>query len=178
MDIIASEILRLDRVVKTFLDFTRPVEMKTSEIAVDALVSDVVELARPQAQAVGVSISSALNAAGATMVADSDLMKQAALNIVVNAIEAMPQGGELRFESSIAGEEAEIRISDSGCGIPAEKRDKIFQLYFTTKKKGSGIGLAMTFRIVQLHNGRIDFSSEPGKGTTFVLRFPMEASSQ
>ena len=178
MDIIASEILRLDRVVKTFLDFTRPVEMKTSEVAVDALVSEVVELARPQAQAVGISISAALNAAGATMVADSDLLKQAALNIVVNAIEAMPQGGELRFESALSGDEAEIRISDSGCGIPADKREKIFQLYFTTKKKGSGIGLAMTFRIVQLHNGRIDFSSEPGKGTTFVLRFPMEASSQ
>ena len=90
----------------------------------------------------------------------------------------MPQGGELRFESSIGGDEAEIRISDSGGGIPPEKRDKIFQLYFTTKKKGSGIGLAMTFRIVQLHNGKIDFFSEPGKGTTFILRFPLEGSAQ
>ena len=85
-----------------------------------------------------------LHAPGATMVVDSDLLKQATLNIVVNAIEAMPQGGELRFESSVEGEEVEIRISDSGAGIPPEKREKIFQLYFTTKKKGSGIGLAMT----------------------------------
>jgi hypothetical protein len=75
------------------------------------------------------------------------------------------------------GEEAEIRISDSGAGIPPEKRDKIFQLYFTTKNKGSGIGLAMTFRIVQLHNGKIEFVSEPGKGTTFILRFPLEGST-
>jgi signal transduction histidine kinase len=178
MEIIASEILRLDRVVKTFLDFTRPVEMKTAEVPVDTLVSEVVEIARPQAHAAGVTISADLIAAGATMTADADLLKQAMLNIVVNAIEAMPKGGELRFESSLEGEEAEIRISDSGAGIPADKRDKIFQLYFTTKKKGSGIGLAMTFRIVQLHNGKIDFFSEPGKGTTFILRFPLEGSSQ
>jgi signal transduction histidine kinase len=178
MDIIASEILRLDRVVKTFLDFTRPVEMKTAEISVDTFVSEVVELARPQAQAVGVTISVAMGTAGATIAADPDLLKQAALNIVVNAIDAMPKGGELRFESSLEGEEAEIRISDSGAGIPEEKRDKIFQLYYTTKTKGSGIGLAMTFRIVQLHNGRIDFFSEAGKGTTFVIRFPLEGSSQ
>src|SRR6266852_3148043 len=178
MDIIASEILRLDRVVKTFLDFTRPVEMKSTEVAVDGFVYEMVELARPQAQAVGVTITVDLQAAGATIVADSDLLKQAALNIVVKAIEAMPQGGELRFESSVTGEEAEIRISDTGPGIPSEKRDKIFQLYFSTKKKGSGIGLAMTFRIVQLHNGKIDFFSEPGKGTTFALRFPVEGSPQ
>src|SRR5260370_25092187 len=120
MEIISSEILRLDRVVKTFLDFTRPVEMKSSEVAVDAFVSELVELARPQAQAVGVAVSADLQAAGATIVADSDLLKQAALNIVVNAIEAMPQGGELRFESSAGGEEAEIRISDTGAGIPSE----------------------------------------------------------
>jgi len=178
MEIISSEILRLDRVVKTFLDFTRPVEMKTAEIAVDSFVSELADLARPQAQAAGVTMSSDLHAAGATIHADADMLKQAALNVVVNAIEAMPKGGELRFESSLEGEEAEIRIADSGPGIPPEKREKIFQLYFTTKKKGSGIGLAMTFRIVQLHNGRIDFLSEPGKGTTFILRFPLEGSSQ
>lgn len=178
MEIIASEILRLDRVVKTFLDFTRPVEMKTAEVSVDTLVSEVVEIARPQAQAAGVTVSIGLHAPDATMIADADLLKQAMLNIVVNAIEAMPKGGELRFESSIEAEEAEIRISDSGTGIPSDKRDKIFQLYFTTKKKGSGIGLAMTFRIVQLHNGKINFFSEPGKGTTFVIRFPLERPSE
>jgi hypothetical protein len=169
--------LRLDRVVKTFIDFTRPVEMKTADVPVDAFVFEMVELARPQAQAVGVTITADLHAAGATMMIDPDLLKQAALNIVVNAIEAMPKGGELRFASSIEGEDAEIRISDSGSGIPPEKRDKIFQLYYTTKNSGSGIGLAMTFRIVQLLNGKIEFVSEPGKGTAFILRFPLEGSA-
>jgi hypothetical protein len=111
------------------------------------------------------------------MMVDPDLLKQAALNIVVNAIEAMPKGGELRFGSSIEGEDVEIRISDSGSGIAPEKRDKIFQLYYTTKNKGSGIGLAMTFRIVQLLSGKIEFVSEPGKGTAFILRFPLEGSA-
>jgi signal transduction histidine kinase len=104
---------------------------------------------------------------------DRDLFKQAVLNVVVNAMQAMPDGGELRFESSANAEAAEIRISDTGSGIPAELRDKIFRLYFTTRKQGSGIGLAMTFRIVQLHDGTIDFTSEPGKGTTFLIRLPV-----
>jgi signal transduction histidine kinase len=68
---------------------------------------------------------------------------------------------------------AELRISDTGPGIPTELRDKVFRLYFTTKEQGSGIGLAMTFRIVQLHDGTIDFTSEPGKGTTFLIRLPI-----
>jgi hypothetical protein len=85
----------------------------------------------------------------------------------------MPDGGELRFESLATEESAEIRISDTGPGIPPDLREKIFRLYFTTKKEGSGIGLAMTFRIVQLHDGTIDFTSEPGKGTTFFIRLPM-----
>jgi len=114
---------------------------------------------------------------GVSISADIDLLKQAILNIVVNAIEAMPEGGALRFQSSVRGDEADIRISDTGPGIPADLKEKIFALYFTTKEKGSGIGLAMTFRIVQLHDGTINFTSEPGKGTTFVLRFPTAASS-
>ena len=104
---------------------------------------------------------------------DRDLFKQAVLNVVVNAMQAMPDGGELRIESSTADDNVEIRISDTGAGIPPELREKIFRLYFTTKQGGSGIGLAMTFRIVQLHDGTIDFSSEPGKGTTFVIRLPI-----
>jgi len=104
---------------------------------------------------------------------DRDMFKQALLNVVVNAIQAMKDGGELRLECSSAGDTAEIHIKDTGPGIPPDLRDKIFRLYFTTKQGGSGIGLAMTFRIVQLHDGTIDFSSEPGKGTTFVIRLPI-----
>jgi signal transduction histidine kinase len=173
MEIISREILRLDRVVKTFLDFTRPMELKLTNVPVQRLVNEIVELARPQAEALKIRVLVAQDAEGVDVRVDSDLIKQAVLNIAVNAMQAMPDGGELRFESFATEDSAEIRISDSGAGIPPQLREKIFTLYFTTKKEGSGIGLAMTFRIVQLHDGTIDFKSEPGKGTSFSIRLPI-----
>ena len=176
MEIISREILRLDRVVKTFLDFTRPVELKLRPVLLQQILGEIADLARPQAAAANikvVAVPEALAADGVEVTVDSDLFKQAVLNVVVNAIQAMPEGGELRFEASASKNTAEIRISDTGPGIPPDLKEKIFRLYFTTKTGGSGIGLAMTFRIVQLHDGTIDFSSEPGKGTTFVIRLPL-----
>ncbi|MGD0670231.1 MAG: ATP-binding protein [Bryobacteraceae bacterium] len=175
MDIISSEILRLDRVVKTFLDFTRPVELNLANMPLDEFVRDILDLARPQADASGIRVHAERKAEGVEVRIDRDLLKQAVLNIVVNAIEAMPAGGELRLESSAAGDTAEIRVSDTGPGIPPGLKEKIFRLYFTTKQRGSGIGLAMAFRIVQLHDGTIDFTSEPGKGTAFFIRLPIAA---
>jgi len=103
---------------------------------------------------------------------DSDLLTQAILNVVVNAVEALKEGGRLTIQTARTGEECQISITDSGAGIAPEVQDKIFNLYFTTKENGSGIGLAMTFRAVQLHSGTIDFVSKQGHGTTFRLRFP------
>jgi signal transduction histidine kinase len=173
MEIISREILRLDRVVKTFLDFSRPMELNLATIPVQKLVDEIVDLARPQAEALKIRVAVAQAAEGVDVRVDGDLLKQAMLNIAVNAMQAMPDGGELRFESSATADVAEIRISDSGPGIPPQLREKIFTLYFTTKKEGSGIGLAMTFRIVQLHDGTIDFTSEPGKGASFSIRLPI-----
>ncbi len=173
MEIISSEIVRLDRVVKTFLDFTRPVELKMTNVPVPEFVDELARLAGPQAEASHISVRVRSESDGADVRADRDLLKQALLNIVVNAIEAMPRGGELTLETAVNEDVVEIRISDTGQGIPPELREKIFRLYFTTKKAGSGIGLAMTFRAVQLHDGTIDFTSEPGKGTTFLVRLPV-----
>jgi len=97
------------------------------------------------------------------------------LNLVLNAVEAMPAGGQLRLVLSRRGEMAEITVGDTGKGIPVENRQKIFQLFFTTRPGGSGIGLASTFRIVQLHNGSIDFTTEVGRGTTFRIELPLAA---
>ena len=133
------------------------------------------DLARPQAAASQIEIDVQQEAEGVEVRVDHDLVKQAVLNVVVNAIQAMPNGGRLRFESSASEDTAEIRVSDTGPGIPPELREKIFRLYFTTRKEGSGIGLAMTFRIIQLHDGTIDFKSEPDKGTTFLIRLPIAA---
>jgi signal transduction histidine kinase len=108
-----------------------------------------------------------------TIRGDADLLKQAILNLVTNAIEAMKNGGSvtLRVQPEPPNRIV-LEVADDGPGIPAELRDKVFQLYFTTKTRGSGIGLAMIFRAVQLHNGTISFASEDGKGTTFRLEFP------
>jgi signal transduction histidine kinase len=177
MDIIASEIVRLDRVVKTFLDFTRPVELRPVDVPLESFVNDIAELARPLAEGAKIEVTVEQETEDASISVDLDLLKQAMLNVVINAIEAMPDGGQLRFQSSVHGHDAEIRIVDTGSGIPPEARNKIFGLYFTTKEKGSGIGLAMTFRIVQLHDGTIDFTSEPGKGATFIIRVPTAVAS-
>jgi hypothetical protein len=149
------------------------VELKLATVPLQRLMDEIVELARPQAEASKIRVNASNEAEGVEVRVDPDLMKQAVLNVVMNAMQAMPEGGELRLECSAAEETAEIRISDTGTGIPPELREKIFRLYFTTRKEGSGIGLAMTFRIVQLHDGTIDFTSEPGQGTTFFIRLPI-----
>ncbi len=177
MDVISTEILRLDRVVKTFLDFTKPVALNLSEVPLSSFVNDIADLARPQAEAGGIELVVTQTADTVAITVDVDLIKQALLNIVVNAIEAMPQGGQLKIDSGVRADYAEIRIADTGPGIPPEVRENIYNLYFTTKPQGSGIGLAMTFQIIQLHDGRINFSSEPGKGTTFTVDLPLSTEA-
>ncbi|HYM12049.1 MAG TPA: ATP-binding protein [Bryobacterales bacterium] len=173
LDVIVREIARLDRVVKTFLDFNRPVELRLAEVRLDRLIEEIAALARPEAVQRGVRIQVMSGCPDGVVKADRDLLKQAVLNLAVNGIQAMPSGGELKLALERAGPEVELSVSDQGVGIAAENREKIFRLYYTTKKNGSGVGLAMTFRVVQLHNGTIDFSSEVGRGTTFRVRLPV-----
>ena len=175
IDILSNEVRRLDRVVKTFLDFSRPLEVRFADVDLGALAGEVATLMTPQARASGVEMHFEAPAAPAMMRGDADLLKQAILNLVTNALEAMKsdgKGGSLRLKGERAGDTVAVEIADSGPGIPPEVRDKVFQLYFTTKERGSGIGLAMTYRAVQLHNGTVDFTSELGRGTTFRLQFP------
>jgi len=172
IDVIAREITRLDRVVKTFLDFNRPVNLQMRELDLVSLLEEIRALVSVQARENKVEVDLHSEVAEAPIRADWDLLKQAVLNVVVNGIEAMREGGRLQIRVTRNPSEQVLSISDQGSGIPPEIRDKVFNLYFSTKKKGSGIGLAMTFRVVQLHGGTIDFTSEPGKGTTFWFRFP------
>ncbi len=172
IETIAREILRLDRVVKTFLDFTRPVDLRMRDMEMTALARDVVALVGPSAERQNVRIELEASGDEIFLHGDRDLLQQAVLNVVMNGVEAMKNGGRLHVGLWREGDECCLNISDEGGGVAPEIRDKIFNLYFSTKGKGSGIGLAMTFRVVQLHNGTIDFTSEPGKGTTFRLRFP------
>jgi hypothetical protein len=173
LNVIGGEISRLDRVVKTFIDFTRPVELELKDIDMVDLARQVASLVWPEAERSGVSVELDARQKHAGIRGDEDLVKQALLNVVNNGIEAMQDGGQLLIHVEREGDEVFVAVQDQGPGIPEEIRDKIFNLYFTTKPKGSGIGLAMTFRIIQLHNATMDFSSKPGEGTTFRMRFPV-----
>lgn len=172
IETIAREIQRLDRVVKAFLDFTRPVDLKMRSLEMVGIAREVAALVGPSAARQNVTIDLDAEPAEIFVHGDRDLIQQAMLNVVVNGVEAMKQGGRLQMQLRLQGGECSLNITDQGVGIPPENHEKIFNLYYSTKGKGSGIGLAMTFRVVQLHNGTIDFTSEPGKGTTFRLRFP------
>src|SRR5579885_1759862 len=173
VQVLDKEIDRLDEVVKRFLDFSRPMEVRLEATNLATLLREVLAVALPQLQKANVEVSQSLLADVPEVFADRDLLKQAVLNLVLNAIEAMPNGGQLRLTLNRRGDCAEIAVADTGIGIPQENRQKIFQLFFTTRPGGSGIGLASTFRIVQLLNGSIDFTSEVGLGETYLVEVPL-----
>jgi PAS domain S-box-containing protein len=175
VNVLDKEIDRLDAVVKRFLDFTRPMDVRLEATQLAELLKEVLEVAQPQLQKARVLVAQLLPIDVPEVYVDRALLKQAVLNLVLNAADAMPGGGQLRLMLSRRGEMAEITVGDTGKGIPPENRQKIFQLFFTTRPGGSGIGLASAFRIVQLHNGSIDFTSEVGRGTTFRIELPLAA---
>ncbi|MGH9592556.1 MAG: sensor histidine kinase, partial [Bryobacteraceae bacterium] len=171
--ILDSEIDRLDNVVKRFLDFTRPPEMHQEELDLKELLEEVIAVGRPQMDRAKVKIEAHFANRVPPVVADRQLLKQAIMNLILNAIDAMPGGGRLAITLERRGEMVDIEIEDTGKGIAPEHRQRIFQLFFTTHPGGSGIGLASAFRTVQLLNGSIDFKSEVGRGTTFRIELPL-----
>jgi PAS domain S-box-containing protein len=175
VQVLDKEIDRLDAVVKRFLDFTRPMDIRLEATQLAELLKEVLEIAQPQLQKANIQLAQLLPIDVPEVYVDRALLKQAVLNLVLNAAEAMPNGGQMRLVLSRRGEMAEITVGDTGKGISPENRQKIFQLFFTTRPGGSGIGLASTFRIVQLLNGSIDFTSEVGRGTTFRIELPLAA---
>jgi nitrogen-specific signal transduction histidine kinase len=173
LNVITQEIKRLDRVVRNFLTFNRPVEVKLQEQDVQPILDEVVALAQTEAQQRNVQISLQTEKPLPKIRLDPDLMKQCLLNVVLNGCQAMPEGGNLRIATALRNGSLQLSIQDEGVGIPPQSREKIFNLYYTTKENGNGIGLATVFKVVQLHNGEIQVESEVGKGTTFSLTFPV-----
>jgi PAS domain S-box-containing protein len=170
--ILDSEIDRLDSVVKRFLAFMRSEELRLEETRLDELLDEVGAIARPQMERAHVRLEKQYTELPPVRV-DRPILKQALLNLVFNAIEAMPSGGTLTLGLERRGESAEIRIEDTGQGIAPENRSRVFQLFFTTRPGGSGIGLASAYKAIQLHDGSIDFESEVGRGTSFRIELPL-----
>jgi signal transduction histidine kinase len=172
VDVIANEIHRLDEVVQGFLKFSRPEDLKLQPVDLAALIDEVVPIVRPEAERVGVELAvESLQAPDVN--GDPAMLRQTFLNLALNACQAMPSGGTLRIRSEAArGHFVAISFADNGVGIKPEHLQRIFDLYFTTKEKGSGIGLSMVYRTVQMHDGEIEVQSTPGVGTTFRVLLP------
>ena len=173
VDIIDSEIHRLDRVVQILVDFTRPRDLHLEETDLKSVLEEVVLLAAPDAEQHGVILVRELPPDSIPVKVDADFIKQAILNVVLNGVQSMPNGGNLTIAARRNEDAVITEISDQGTGIPTSVQDKVFELYFTTKKSGSGIGLAQTYQIMMWHYGSVEFDSEEGKGTTFRLRLPL-----
>jgi len=178
VDILADEMHRLDRVVQTLADFSRPMELELREHDLRRVVEQTIELAGAEFTEHGVTIEKDLPLAAVMVRVDAELLRQALLNLLLNAMQAMPDGGVVRASVRRDQRIAIVEIADNGIGITANLLPRIFDLYFTTKPKGSGIGLAMTYRIMKLHGGTMDVRSEadpgsPNRGTAFTLRIPL-----
>jgi signal transduction histidine kinase len=173
VEVISHEIQRLDQVLNGFLKFARPDELKLQPVRLHAIVSDIVTTITPEADRLHVTVKHDCPTGLPAINADPGMLRQALLNLALNACQAMPEGGTLRIASRAGSRgRVEIDVEDTGVGIAPENLQKIFDLYFTTKEKGSGIGLSMVYRIVQLHDGEVEVQSTPGSGTRFRLVFP------
>jgi signal transduction histidine kinase len=167
VDVIAGEIRRLDEVVQGFLKFNRPEDLKLQPIRLASLFDEVAPILQQEATRAGVTVNIDCNGAP-DINGDPAMLRQAFLNLAINACQAMPDGGTLQIRGEAARHRrVAISFKDTGVGIEPEHLQRIFDLYFTTKPKGSGIGLSMVYRTVQMHDGEIEVQSIPGSGTTF-----------
>jgi signal transduction histidine kinase len=174
IDVIASEIRRLDEVITGFVRFIRPEEVELQPVNAESLINEVIALVEPDVRRNGVICRASVPAGLPELRADPALLRQALLNLALNGCQAMPNGGKLTMSAKTDKDRrVALMVEDTGVGIPADKLDRIFDLYFTTKPEGSGIGLSLVYRIAQLHGGEIEVQSTVGRGTTFQLWLPV-----
>jgi len=174
LEVIGSEIRRLDRVVQGFLKFMRPQELTLKPVDLNAMLQSVCALLEAESQSHGVRFVLELDAALPAVSADEELLRQAFINILQNAVQAMPNGGAVRLRTRPEQLDwVRVTVTDQGVGIAPEDVDKIFKLYYTSKPGGSGIGLSVVYRIVQLHDGTVEAKSQPGRGTALIVRLPV-----
>jgi nitrogen-specific signal transduction histidine kinase len=175
--IITAQMRRLDEVVQGFLRFTRPADLRLEPVALSGLFDAILPIVRAEADKQHIDIRVECPPDLPRINADAGLLEQACLNLALNACQAMPNGGRLRLAGAARPGRVEITVEDTGVGIPPEQLGRIFDLYFTTKENGSGIGLSMVYRTAQLHDGDIEVASVPGGGTTFRLTLPQAESA-
>jgi PAS domain S-box-containing protein len=178
LTVIDEEIERLNRIVVDFLFAVRPMDTKLEDGDLNALISDLLGFVQYELEQAGIEVVRDLDEEMPQLKIDPKYFKQAMMNLVKNAISAMPEGGMLRVSTQTRGDQVLLRISDNGVGMSPEVRDKIFEPYFTTKDFGSGIGLTLVYKVVKEHMGDISVMSKEGHGTTFTITLPLPQREQ
>lgn len=168
--IIQKETDRLEQILDSFLRYVDRGKLHFARADINSLVSNMIDFYSPQAQSHSITMRSVLYEKPLDCKIDSDMLKQVILNLFINAQQAMQDGGELMVQTLVEGENAVIRISDTGTGIEADKVDKIFDAYFSSRPQGMGLGLPTAKKIIEAHNGTIYVDSALGKGTSFTIK--------
>jgi two-component system sensor histidine kinase HydH len=172
LDVIVREVDRLNRVVSDLVEFARPREPQRELHYLEEIVRHAATLVQADARAKGIHIEQQLDDALPPLLVDRDLVLQALLNMLLNAIEAMEGGGVLTIHLTNTPGWVELAIQDTGCGIPPEQLGSLFDPFFTTKQRGTGLGLAIAHSVIQAHDGEIVVDSIPREGTTVLIRLP------
>jgi signal transduction histidine kinase len=178
LGLVRSGIERIERIVRNLLDFSRPREIERRLTSMNERVARVVELVAFQLRSGRVQVRPELAADGVHVLADPFQMEQMLLNLVLNAIQAMPKGGTLTVRTRRQDDRVLVEVIDTGVGIPDAHRSRVFDPFFTTREigKGTGLGLAVSYNLVKAHGGTIDLDSEPGKGTVARVTLPAAAA--
>jgi signal transduction histidine kinase len=173
LDVIGSEIKRLDEVITGFVRFIRPEELQLQPVNVESLITEVIALVEPDVRRNGVVCRADVAKDLPELRADPALLRQALLNLALNGCQAMPNGGRLTMGAKTKKDHRIVlTVEDTGVGIPPDALDRIFDLYYTTKPEGSGLGLSIVYRIIQLHGGEVEVQSTEGRGTIFRVALP------
>ncbi len=171
--VIQKETDRLEQILDTFLRYIHRTELQLARIDINELISDMIDFYSPQAYSHSITIRQSLYNNPLVCKVDPDMLKQAVLNLFINAQQAMSDGGELIIRTDRQNKEAVIQISDTGTGIAPDKLGHIFDAYYSLRPQGSGLGLPTTKKVVQAHKGTIAVDSDLGKGTSFTIKLPL-----
>ena len=172
LNIAQTEMKRLDRLVYNFLRFSRTPKLHLRQVSLNDVIRRVFELVSPEARERDIVLRLELSEDLPAINGDEDQLGQAVLNIVVNAFQSMATGGDLVARTQTESGQVCLMLTDTGCGIPEEEVDRIFEFYYTTQDEGTGLGLSMAQRIIYQHGGHIDVESRPEWGTTFRVYLP------
>jgi signal transduction histidine kinase len=176
-EVISGEIEKIDNVLTNFMGFVKQKGLHFEETDLNELIERVLSLATYDIESSNIVIKKDMLEGLPRIHADRGLLEQVFLNLIINAVHAMPDGGEIRISAKSDDKYAEVMFWDMGGGIPADIQEKIFDPFFTTKKEGTGLGLAIAYNIVKSHGGKLSYNSNSGKGTVFTVMLPIEAEN-